>query len=1017
MTPQFISAIPAALLIIFSWILAQLLFWFANRQVIKMEPKNIYWSIYFNMILIIRILNALILSSAVVVFGISLVTLSVHRAESNFNAPVARHIRDQIEQILDFSLVMSPTIFVTILVIIIYGILVVNSRPGRRWRTNFIASAALSSGGEARFLDPYKKLWSRSQPLTVRVASLMICVSCLLGGGLLSLNQIGPGLKETLYAAELHIDSEKGLKELANAIEQFKTEGPRSNFGTALVSNEEAVLVLRSAYLSALTNAFRKCLTQKNGLALARLSNRQWFKLQSIEAKQRVLAASIRTAPPSLEDRHSHYSYELSHPVLFAPRNDKLATILDQAIEGPIGILQKDEGVWTRVRAAASSAKPRLLGEAFFHTDFVKSGLPDLNAFRLWVNRAGYEFTSKLARGGELAASDEFISPDWCGNSMLTFWDRSAVGDFNSRVWSWLGSFLEDVSTGQLETASLHLLVEPSETARERDYYSWMFPSGVVFVEPGEPLTRIRSWSRIREIGRAGGPPSLANRDDGARSPSVAMTSARSYSRLQSSGRVGGVVIGREPDAVGRTELDVVDFTWTRDSKGYLVFTLKNASGKSVTLDPVHPAVVHHAMAYAADGRVIVSTLPLPTTLQDELIQIPARRVVVHPAFEDTAFACPAIQVDRFVDTFLYSEKQSATDSIVRVRQARTAVTQLGVLLKHTADLSRLDQLSESEQDWKALETGEAIEKALSDIAVWAKSCGSDDRCFPIKSYEGVLKLQGTDEYLKCLVTAAVGTACIGDLRKLNPEGAYLVDSGVREVAYTLDNDFDFLIGRNAKDKSWPLDFIIQAVPQTARGQDVNLGDGTDPWVFPAIEREIREMVAEGIASNADAKAVFSAMRQFVIMQRLFRLAFNGDLGTNFPLGVLVSLQQQTKSTVQIERNERWNVNGEWMRYVYSLQKIFLARFNEIVDDARASEPCKAAAREALNAHGRTPWPKGPGLWPVMARIDASCLDSGEKSVLSRVRREMRELELIEEATSVGQQNDSKVFTCKQQFD
>jgi hypothetical protein len=535
--------------------------------------------------------------------------------------------------------------------------------------------------------------------------------------------------------------------------------------------------------------------------------------------------------------------------------------------------------------------------------------------------------------------------------------------------------------------------------------------------------------------------------------------SARSYSRVRLSGRVGGVVIGREPDNQD-VYLDIIGFDWEVDNRLRLVFKVTARNGKSITVGPIHPAIAHHALAYAADGRVIVSTLPLPTTQNDNQLNIPVRRVAVHPAFEDTAFACPAIQVDRFVDTF--TNLDSLDQRIERINQSRKAVTLLGALLNAISPMKSWRQMSTEQQILSLLndegklqvrrdllfasperraeyfrrlavtqfaeilnriETNiqerqrqlEQLVGQMTPISDWIRSCGTGENCFPIRAMEKLgLRFEGMDGFLTCLGGESEPAKCSSELQKLLANGGYLVDSGVREAPFTLDDSFDFLTGASATTSYWPLDFVIQAVPQSEDGQDLQLDSSAEPWVFPHIEADVRTVVAEGIAADANAKTVMDAMREFVIMQRVFRLALAGRLGGDFPLGQLIKMQAETRGAVRLQRHERWNWNDEFFGILYGMQDKFNEDFEKIAADPSASKQCKAAVQGALDHHRSTPWPQSPGLWPLVGDFERHCAGYRPQSDMTKRRDDLRRLELIGEAIYAAQRGpEPQPFQCK----
>ena len=105
-----------------------------------------------------------------------------------------------------------------------------------------------------------------------------------------------------------------------------------------------------------------------------------------------------------------------------------------------------------------------------------------------------------------------------------------------------------------------------------------------------------------------------------------AAPAARSYSKIRFSGKVGGVVIGALPQAGGDAP-DIRQLEW-HIAANALYLTLTDVDGHQVKLGPYSPAIAHHALAYAADGRVVTSTLPKPQQSRSEDIKIPARRVL-----------------------------------------------------------------------------------------------------------------------------------------------------------------------------------------------------------------------------------------------------------------------------------------------------------------------------------------------------------------------------------------------------
>jgi hypothetical protein len=474
---------------------------------------------------------------------------------------------------------------------------------------------------------------------------------------------------------------------------------------------------------------------------------------------------------------------------------------------------------------------------------------------------------------------------------------------------------------------------------------------------------------------------------------------ARSYAKVRFSGRVGGVLIGVSPQPGGEA-LDVRSIRWQITSGNALQLVLIDSNGGQFRLGPYHPAIAHHALAYAADGRVVTSTLPQPQQSQSDNIQLNARRVVVHPALEDTAFACPAIQVDRFVDAFSHGDSAGASKNSIDL--ARNGVTSLGWLLTQGPSLNPATQ-------------GRLVQ-AIRDIEQHAQSCGPGTNCFPIEAYVKYrLDFGAAPEFLNCLSRKQEASVCFKALMSRRASSTYLVDSGVREVPFRLDRKFRFLTTADSpNDRLWPLDFMIQAVPQTLTEQDVEVGENWEPWRFPNIDRSIKEAVARGIAGDKNAREVFERMRDFTILQRLFRLALAGDLGAEFPLDELVKLQRATATFVKVERSERWNVNRPLFETMVKERDGLKSILKRIASDTNATEACRSTARKTIESDDKSPWPKFTGLWSSIGEVETVCKGGIASADLARRLALLRRYDLIDEAINLTRDDPGRrgQFSC-----
>jgi len=137
--------------------------------------------------------------------------------------------------------------------------------------------------------------------------------------------------------------------------------------------------------------------------------------------------------------------------------------------------------------------------------------------------------------------------------------------------------------------------------------------------------------------------------------------------------------------------------------------------------------------------------------------------------------------------------------------------------------------------------------------------------------------------------------------------------SGVRERSYRIGNDLAFLRtpnGDSVEDRLWPFDFIVQIaftsaainLPEKQQEQYVD----RQPIEFDAIKTKIAGLVKSGIDKDG-FRPQFEDLRNFAILQRLFRAALNGNLGSQFPTLKLAKLTAETAGAAPYFHTKRWN--------------------------------------------------------------------------------------------------------------
>src|SRR5262249_24882495 len=143
-------------------------------------------------------------------------------------------------------------------------------------------------------------------------------------------------------------------------------------------------------------------------------------------------------------------------------------------------------------------------------------------------------------------------------------------------------------------------------------------------------------------------------------------------------------------------------------------------------------------------------------------------------------------------------------------------------------------------------------------------------------------------------------------------------------------------------------------------------------------------------------------MRAFTVLQRLFRLALAGDLGTALPLDTLVDLQKATAEFVKVERSERWNINVPLMRTLMSEHERLKDMVSDLVGSPEIGRACKAAAQTALSAASASDWPNGEGLWRTIGDVERTCQNTSASFPIRQRLELMRRHDLVDEAISIA---------------
>lgn len=404
----------------------------------------------------------------------------------------------------------------------------------------------------------------------------------------------------------------------------------------------------------------------------------------------------------------------------------------------------------------------------------------------------------------------------------------------------------------------------------------------------------------------------------------VSYQRSRSFTALRGFSRIGGVLIGREPTN-GAKALDFSDISWRKVSATDIMISLARRDGKKFSLGPYRRGIVNVALVYAADGRPTTVTMITARPLRE-------LKILLHPGLVDTPIGCRAIELDRFVDEFT-GESTTRRDaertvqllnSLYQFAWAARVETLLGVIEREekTADAADFVSMYRTAALRFRNENVRNATDALQ-LSGLAKAI-SDASTSPLRSHPGYFEPRLVEYMGQCAVTTSAPIerfanciaektkndlhAYFGGSRWQEPPSDFQIWSGVRERPYQLDSDLKFL-ERPAADSLWPFDFMLQTAFVSNRDDSEEELDA-DPWEFPLLKDEIQSAVAKG-GAQTQHREILNDLREFAVLQRLFRVALSGNLGSNFPVTKLAHLAQDLEVPEKPSsdyRTMRWNV-------------------------------------------------------------------------------------------------------------
>ena len=397
---------------------------------------------------------------------------------------------------------------------------------------------------------------------------------------------------------------------------------------------------------------------------------------------------------------------------------------------------------------------------------------------------------------------------------------------------------------------------------------------------------------------------------------------ARNYKRLRGFSRIGGVILGRPPQS--GTSLEAEKLEWTVTDRD-VVLRLILADGSRRELGRYDPAIVHNALAYAADGRVTTVTMVTAEPLDD-------LRILLHPALVDTGLGCSAIRLDQLAD-----EASVLNQSLGDLRETAIAdvygehaayVRAWGVRMLQLSDLQSTKRHYEEVGDSLLLrERATQITDSDDGIAPELPATSFDFLLSSPEFYDerlvNAIRQCGSSESVgvfdDCIRATATADVYESDTSAswAAPYPQFVPWSGVREQPWVVDNGlafmrsdqplgpFRFIVQIAFTSPPW---FISEAEWYAESNPALESFDDETPYELTAVGNALMDEIASRARrQEADTAEVLSRVAEFTHLQRLFRAVLDDHLELpGMDLGELAGLASQTAESVNRADTLRW---------------------------------------------------------------------------------------------------------------
>ena len=394
-------------------------------------------------------------------------------------------------------------------------------------------------------------------------------------------------------------------------------------------------------------------------------------------------------------------------------------------------------------------------------------------------------------------------------------------------------------------------------------------------------------------------------------------TFASDFAKAARSFRVRGVIVGRNVQPAFR----VTDIAWQveKDTREPTMLILRVVvDAREETLGLFSAGIVNQALRFAADGRVVATTI---TPGDGNAI---SRVTYLHPALEDTPLGCRIVEIDRIIDTFTASLAEEVGELTLLARPLKEISSHRVAAWRflQVARLAEVAALSGPQCQPERLPL-EASARPATKQAIAAYSSTVAELLDEQASSGHSTKLLETALQCSARESSDIGQCLCDTAPRLDLSQPYWFPedhtSQVREQDVTGQNDFDTLF--RPVEASDYIDLWLHTT-FAVRQDGEPLGDEPETIALDFPRQQIKLLnallIPDAIAAYAktnlratDYADLMAPIEQFVLVQRFMRTALTGGFGDAFPIEKLIELERETAPFVPAQPTIRWEPADE----------------------------------------------------------------------------------------------------------